>query len=300
MATKQLDTETKAQKNRVFFEDAAGKPRAPGVLDTGEVPTQARLPVDEAAPTDVVGTTGRLNKDVTIQINAAGPKTVVAHAKQNGVSIIGANGAVASVSAAGKVVTLTAKNDGSTDVTAMNVLIAASFTVSPLLAALTGTGADTFEAAFTVAETPLWASGTIPANCMYAMGPDGYNWPVETDATGGVKTSFSSLLFAEDGSRNVMRTEHQGTETGRKVASDVVVAAGTTGRIYGHVLEAGAGGATFNVRKDGVIGGAIIVQFILAANTYKMEPWPDWPYGNGLYCEIAAGGGAFNFVVRNT
>jgi len=258
------------------------------------------LPVAGADPTAVVGTTGRLNEDVTIQINAAGPKSVVAHPKQNGVSIIGANGAAASVSAAGKVVTLTAKNDGTTDVTAMNVLIAASSTVSPLLAALTGTGADTFEAAFTVAETPLWASGTIPAHVLCALGPDGYNWPVETDSTGGLKTSFSSLLFSEDGSRNIMRVEKQGTETGRSVASAIVVAAGTTGRIYGHVLEAGAGGATFNVRKDGVIVGAIIAQFILAANTYSMQAWPDWPFGNGLYCEIAAGGGAFNFVVRNT
>lgn len=260
----------------------------------------ALLPVAGAAPTPVVGTTGHLNQDVTIQINAAGPKSVIAHPKQNGVSIIGANGADAAVSAAGKVVTLTAKNDGTTDVTAMNVLIAASATVSPLLAALTGTGADTFEAAFTVAETPLWAAGTHAAGALLVLGPDGYLWLAETDSTGGVKMSMSSLLFSEDGSRNVMRVERQGAETGRKVASDVVVAAGTTGRILGHVLEAGAGGATFNVRKDGVIGGAIIAQFVLAANAYDMRDWSDWPYGNGLYCEIAAGGGAFNFVVRNT
>lgn len=117
----------------------------------------------------------------------------------------------------------------------------------------------------------------------------------------GILYTYEAYLgFAEDASRNVMRVERQGAETGRLVASGVVVAAGTGGRILGHVLEAGAGGATFNVRKDGVIGGAIIAQFVLAASTYRMEDWPDWPYGNGLYCEIVAGGGAFNFVVRNT
>lgn len=276
--------------------------------DNGELPvavtigdtivTNPYLPATPgAASTKQQGTSGRLPVDVTLTINTG--MSIIVHPKQGGVSVIGANGAAAAVSATGKVVTLTAKNDGTTTVTAMLALIAASASVAALLG-ISGTGADTFVATFTVAETPLWASGTIPANALMTLGPDGYQWPAEVDSTGGLKTSFSSLLFSEDGSRNVMRVERQGAETGRLVASGVVVAAGTGGRILGHVLEAGAGGATFNVRKDGVIGGAIIAQFVLAASTYRMEDWPDWPYGNGLYCEIVAGGGAFNFVVRNT
>jgi hypothetical protein len=137
---------------------------------------------------------------------------------------------------------------------------------------------------------------TLPAD----VSADGDGVRVATSRKGETYVYQSRLGFGEDSSRDVVRVERQGTETGRSAASAAVVAAGTAGRILGHVLEAGAGGATFNVRKDGVVGGAIIAQFVLAANTYDLRDWPDWPYGNGLYCEIAAGGGAFNFVVRNT
>jgi hypothetical protein len=135
-----------------------------------------RLPVAGAAPTAVVGTTGRMNKDVIFTIDAGMTATV--HPLRGSVSVIFNTAAAAAVTATGKVVTLTAKNAPAlTDITAMNVLIAASATVSALIGPLVGTGADTFDAALAIAETPLWESGTIPANLACRMGSDGYNHP---------------------------------------------------------------------------------------------------------------------------
>jgi hypothetical protein len=265
----------------------------------GNAQVQPVLPVAGADPTPVVGTLGRLNQDYTYAI-AAG-KTIRFHPLVHGVSVVVATDAAEAVNAAGLVVTFTDLNTDLSTVTTMRAALAASNAAGLVSIELgTAVGGDTWDHLLTLAETPLWASGTHAAGAVLVLGPDGYMWPAETDSTGGIKVSQSSLLFSEDGSRNVMRTEHQGTETGRSAVSAIVVAAGTAGRIYGHVLEAGAGGATFTVRKDAVIGGAIIAQFVLAANAYDLRDWPDWPFGNGLYCEIAAGGGAFNFVVRNT
>jgi hypothetical protein len=250
---------------------------------------------------EVVGTTGKLPyvAGVSHTINATGPKTVTVRELVGGVSWSVASGGGHSVLASGRAVTITVKNDDSTTTADVIADIAASATVSRLMA-LTGTAGDHWDHTLAGAGEALEYDGTIPAQVTCMRWPDGYFRPAEIDSTDGIKTSLSSLLFSEDGSRNVMRVERQGGETGRSAASAIVVPAGTTGRILGHVLEAGAGGATFNVRKDAVIGGAIIAQFVLAANTYDLRDWPDWPFGNGLYCEIAAGGGAFNFVTRNT
>lgn len=155
---------------------ATGVKHVMKVTPTSEVASVPYLPVAGAAPSTVVGTTGRMNKDVIFTIDAGMTATV--HPLRGSVSVIFNTAAAAAVTATGKVVTLTAKNAPAlTDITAMNVLIAASATVSALIGPLVGTGADTFDAALAIAETPLWESGTIPANLACRMGSDGYNHP---------------------------------------------------------------------------------------------------------------------------
>ena len=190
MATTQQPTTGHVQHTEVYGEDAAGLPRAVSVTDDGHLAIAATV-ADKVTvvPETASGVSGRLPTDVSLTI-AVGPpaKTISAHPLRGGVSVIGAVGAAAAVSATGKVVTLTAKNDGTTTVTAMQALIAASSSVAPLLS-ISGTGADLFDAAWSVSETALWAAGTIPAHAMIVLGPDGYWWPVEADSTGGIKTA---------------------------------------------------------------------------------------------------------------
>uniref|UniRef100_A0A6M3IXK8 Uncharacterized protein n=1 Tax=viral metagenome TaxID=1070528 RepID=A0A6M3IXK8_9ZZZZ len=229
MATTQQPTTGHVQHTEVYGEDAAGLPRAVSVTDDGHLAIAATV-ADKVTvvPETDSGVSGRLPTDVSLTI-AVGPpaKTISAHPLRGGVSVIGAVGAAAAVSATGKVVTLTAKNDGTTTVTAMIALIAASSTVAPLLA-ISGTGADLFDATWSVAETPLWAAGTIPANLMCALGSDGYNWPVETDNTGGIKTSDSSLNHGEGDTVPPLRVIRKGTRyNGAAAGNAVVTGAGT-------------------------------------------------------------------------
>jgi len=177
------------------------------------------------AATQQQGVPGRLPVDVTFTINVG--KTIIGHPKQGGVSFIGANAAAAAVSAVGKVVTLTAKNDGTTTVTAMLALIAASPSVAALLT-ISGTGTDTFIGTFSVAETPLWASGTIPANALCVLGSDGYWWPAERDSTGGIKVSNSSLAHGEGDLVPPLRTIRRGSRFSGAAAANAVVTGGGT------------------------------------------------------------------------
>lgn len=178
-----------------------------------------------AAATQQQGVPGRLPEDVPFTINTG--KTIIGHPKQGGVSFIGANAAAAAVSAVNKVVTLTAKNDGTTTVTAMLALIAASPSVAALLS-ISGTGADFFISTFSVAETPLWASGTIPANALCVLGSDGYWWPAERGSTGGIKVSNSSLAHGEGDLVPPLRTIRRGSRFSGAAAANAVVTGGGT------------------------------------------------------------------------
>lgn len=139
-----------------------------------------------STPSVQQGVTGRLNRDYNFTIAAGDVITI--HPLQGGVSVIVTTAAAAAVSASGKVVTLTSKNDDSTTVTAMQALIAADSAVAALLT-ITGNGADTFDHLLTLTETELWYSGTIPANLMCALGPDGYIWPAQLTSAASVMES---------------------------------------------------------------------------------------------------------------
>lgn len=167
--------------------------RAVSVTSDGAIPT-AVMQYD-GEPGIVTGVTGRIPKDLTYTISAGNDITV--HPLVGGVRLIVTTAGAAAVSAAGKTVTLTNKNDDSTTVAAMQVLIAASASVSALLT-IDGTALDTFDHLLTLADTPLWTTGTIPAQAMVVLGSDGYYWPAEADATGGLKVSQTSLIAGED------------------------------------------------------------------------------------------------------
>jgi hypothetical protein len=159
-----------------------------------------------STPSVQQGVIGRLTRDYIFEIAAGDFITI--HPKQSGVSVIVATAAAAAVSATGKVVTLTNKNDDTTDVTAMLALIAASASVNALLS-ISGTGADTFDHLLTLAGTTLWYSGTIPANCIYALGADGYNWPCQLDANGRLSTDtiLDTQIAGEDLVNDVLCVE---------------------------------------------------------------------------------------------
>jgi hypothetical protein len=187
--------------------------------DNGELPvavtigdtivTNPYLPATPGATsTKQQGTLGRLNQDLSYAI-AAG-KTISFHPLQHGVSVSVVSGGAAAVLATGRAVVFTEKSDDTTTLTAMLALLAAS-NAAGLVAINLGTavGADTWNHLLTLADTALWASGTIPAQLMCAVGPDGYNWPVELDASGGVKSSQSSLAAGEDITNDVQKVEHR-------------------------------------------------------------------------------------------
>lgn len=190
MATKQrkgIGTDTSATV--AHGEDPTGKPRAQAVDPDGNTIT---------TPASGGSVPGRLNADVTYAI-AAG-KTISFHPLQHGVSVSVASGGAAAVLATGRAVVFTEKSDDSTTLTAMLALLAAS-NAAGLVAINLGTavGADTWNHLLTLADTALWASGTIPANLQCALYPDGYVWPIEVDSTGGVKVSQSSRTSGENG-----------------------------------------------------------------------------------------------------
>lgn len=170
-------------------------------------PSRPFLPATSGGtPAQQQGVSGRLPQDITYTL-AAG-KTITIHPKRAGVSVSVATAGAAAVSATSLAVTLTNKNDDSTTVAAMQALIAASASVAALVS-ISGTALDTFDHTLTLADTPLWYNGTIAANVMAALGSDGYFWPVEMDATGGIKTSDSSLHAGEDVPTDVTKIEHR-------------------------------------------------------------------------------------------
>ena len=115
------------------------------------------------------GQMARLPQDITLTINT--DKTITVHPLRGGVSVVGTVGAAAAVSVSELVVTLTAKNDGSTTVAAMQALIAAS--PAAQLLSITGTGTDTFSGSWSVAETPCWYLGAILPACPIILDADG-------------------------------------------------------------------------------------------------------------------------------
>lgn len=260
----------------------------------GALVTKSAIAVPGGAAALPAGVPGRLPVDETFEI-AAG-KNIVVHPLVSGVSWIMATGAAAAVSATGKVVTLTSKNDDSTTVAAMQALIAASASVAALLS-ITGTGADAFDHTYVQAQTALWASGTIPANAICVLGSDGYWWPAEADATGGLKASLTSLINGEDSSRRVLRVEQQPTASAEISASAVIVAAGTAGRIYG-VLASVTAAAVVELRADGVVGGAVIKTLDLPVGLYSLD-FRGLPYANGLYAKVVSGTGTYVVLYRN-
>jgi hypothetical protein len=156
--------------------DLAGEAEAVRV-DTGRLEVIEKLAVAGAAPSEVVGTPGRLNEDVTYEISAG--NTVIFHPLQHGVSVSVATAAGESVAAVGRVVTFTDRNDDASTVATMRASLAAS-NAAGLVEILLGTAVvgDTWDHTLVLAETPLWASGTIPANLQCRMGSDGHVYPV--------------------------------------------------------------------------------------------------------------------------
>jgi hypothetical protein len=218
-----------------------------------------------ATPTVQQGTTGRLNADLSYNI-AAG-KGIIFHPLQHGVSVSVASGGAAAVLATGRAVVFTEKSDDTTTLTAMLALLAAS-NAAGLVAIQLGTavGGDTWNHLLTLADTALYASGTIPANLMCGLYPDGYNWPLEVDATGGLKTSAASLAYGEGDTVPQLRVQEARTFGTALVATGTGVAvpcrlrclsvtgltvAGSVG-----IRDGGAGGTlrfTVPVTADGVI-----------------------------------------------
>jgi hypothetical protein len=284
-----------------------------------------RLPrTPGAVPTDVQGTPGRLQVDETFSI-AAG-KYITVHPLQAGVSWVMATAGAAAVSAVGKVVTLTSKNDDTTTVTAMRALIAASASVAALISIPTGTGADTFDHTYVQAETPLWTTGTIPANAMVGLGPDGYYWPMEIgqhDSPAGTQgTRLIGTAYADpaglpadvsaDGDDARVATDRKGVQFIRPsqqepgdsesmpqkqvqfrglwgtamAASGQSIPLATVGVLL-NIMCAITTAGTFNLR-DGAAGGAVLWTGTFAIGTYAIPC-----YGkitNGLYVEFIGGG----------
>lgn len=214
-----------------------------------------RLPrTPGAVPTDVQGTPGRLPVDETFSI-AAG-KYITVHPLQVGVSWVMATAGAAAVSAVGKVVTLTSKNDDTTTVTAMRALIAASASVAALISIPTGTGADTFDHTYVQPDTALWASGTIPAHLQCALYPDGYVWPIEVDSTGGLKSSMSSALSGENGlTGSSGRIWCQVPGTGGTVLTDSGTLYASPCRVIGFIVTTSTAATAEGTFKDGGVGG---------------------------------------------
>lgn len=242
-----------------------------------------------------VGIDGRVPTSETFEI-AAG-KSIVLRPKQWGVTWKLASGGAAAVSVSGKEVTLTCKSDDSTTVTAMLALVAANASAAALLA-VTGTGADTFDhtKAFSTAHE-LWATGKMPAQAVVVLQADGYWWPAEADATGGLKASLTSLINGEDSSRRVLRVEQQPTASAEISASAAIVAAGTPGRIYG-VLASVTAAAVVELRADGVVGGAVIKTLDLPTGLHSPN-FRGLPYANGLYAKVVSGTGTYVVLYRN-
>jgi hypothetical protein len=133
-----------------------------------------------ATPTVQQGTTGRLNADLSYNI-AAG-KGIIFHPLQHGVSVSVVSGGAAAVLATGRAVVFTEKSDDTTTLTAMLALLAAS-NAAGLVAINLGTavGGDTWNHLLTLADTPLWASGTVLASANLELDEDGYAYPVESE-----------------------------------------------------------------------------------------------------------------------
>jgi hypothetical protein len=158
----------------------AGKVRRVLADLKGMLLTRAMLSVAGAAPTAQVGTLGRLNQDLSYAI-AAG-KTVVFHPLQHGVSVIVATAAAEAVSAAGLVVTFTDLNTDASTVTTMRAKLAASNAAGLVEIQLgTAVGGDTWNHLLTLAETPLWATGTVPAGADLQLDENGYQHQVESE-----------------------------------------------------------------------------------------------------------------------
>jgi hypothetical protein len=298
VATLWEDTFTSA--GNAFLLDEDGYAEVPAGDGFGNAKGQAMLPATSGAqPSKVRGTTGRLNQDLSYAI-AAG-KTISFHPLQHGVSVSVVSGGATAVLATGRAVVFTEKADDTTTLTLMLAALAAS-NAAGLVAINLGTavGGDTWNHLLTQPDTALWASGTIPAQVAVALYPDGYNWPLEVDATGGLKSSQSSLAFFEDASRGVARIEKQPTSSAWQAGSAIIVAAGIAGRTYSvDMLVSGGAGATVNLRDDAVVGGTIRRQFIYTTDGYKHEEVGDFAYGNGLYLEVNAGTCAHSVNYRN-
>jgi hypothetical protein len=265
MAMKTLDNWKKSLKAVFFGVDASGLPRSYGVTDTGEMPMAARLPVAGAAPTAVVGTLGRLNQDLSYAI-AAG-KTISFHPLQHGVSVSVASGGAAAVLATGRAVVFTEKSDDTTTLTAMLALLAAS-NAAGLVGINLGTavGADTWNHLLTQPDTALWASGTIPAQVAVALYPDGYQWPLEVDATGGLKVSQSSALSGENGlTGSSGRIWTQVPGTGGTVLTDSGTLYASPCRVIGFLVTTTTVATAEGTFTDGTTGGTVRAKHFLNA-----------------------------------
>lgn len=273
-------------------EDGNWSPAAQGSNSVVMVPIGSATP---AAADEQVGVTGRLPQDLSFTISAGNDITI--HPKQGGVSVIVATAAAAAVSATGKVVTLTSKNDDSTDVTAMLALIAASASVNALLS-ISGTGADLFDHTLVLAETPLWTTGTIPANALIALDSSGYWLPVETDTSGGIKMSMTSLIAGEDITAGRLKVMPK-CATG----SGGILAASGTGHneacVVHRIMIAETGGAnpiTVLLRDNGA-GGTIKTPTFTVAASGSVTHELNTAFGTDVY--ITCGGAGTPSVCVN-
>jgi len=242
------------------------------------------------------GVTGRLTKDLTFTISAG--NDIVIHPKQGGVSVIVATAAAAAVSATGKVVTLTSKNDDTTDVAAMNVLIAASAAVSALIGPLQGTAGDLFDHLLLLAETPLWENGTIPANALIALDSSGYWSPVEMDTSGGIKMSMTSLIAGEDITAGRLKVMPK-CATG---SGGILVASGTghnAACVVHRVMIAETGGANpiTVLLRDGGAGGTVKTPTFTVAASGSVTHELNTAHGTDVY--ITCGGAGTPSVCVN-
>lgn len=241
-----------------------------------------------ATPTQQQGVPGRMPLDYTFTI-AAG-KTIQVHPKRAGASFSVATAGAAAVSASGLAVVLTSKSDDTTTVAAMQALIAASPAVAALLS-ISGTALDTFDHLLVLADTPLWYEGTIPANLICALGPDGYVWPVELDATGGIKTSDSSIGGGEDLPNKTQVTE----ERWALGSGGILAASGTAHNVPGRIAclvvsETGGANPVTCYLRDGGAGGTVKTPTFYVAAGQSKEIWFSLPAGTDVYATIAGAG----------
>lgn len=127
---------------------------------------------------------------------------------------------------------------------------------------------------------------------------NGDSVPAAGSRKGETYVYLSRQINGEDASRLVLRTEQQPTASAELSADAIVVAAGTSGRVYGLLASVTVASVVY-LRNDAVVGGSILKTFDLPVGFHSINLF-GLPYGNGLYFDYSSGTLTAVVLYRNT